>query len=50
MKMRSTCLGGIFRRGLDKEGLADKLAGSGVVLRIHYRRSDAVVTVDMYAE
>lgn len=42
-----TYLGGIFRRGLDKEGLADKLAGSGVVLRIRYTDPDAVVTVDM---
>lgn len=42
-----TYLGGIFRRGLEKEGLADKLAGSGVVLRVHYTDPDAVVTVDM---
>ncbi|WP_407684922.1 sterol carrier protein [Mycobacterium sp. HUMS_1102779] len=40
-------LGGIFRRGLEKEGLADKLAASGVVLRVHYTDPDAVVTVDM---
>jgi putative sterol carrier protein len=40
-------MGGIFRRGLEKEGLADKLAGSGVVLRVHYTDPDAVVTVDM---
>jgi putative sterol carrier protein len=40
-------LGGIFQRGLEKEGLADKLANSGVVLRVHYTDPDAVVTVDM---
>lgn len=42
-----TYLGGIFRRGLENDGLAEKLAGSGVVLRIHYTDPDAVVTVDM---
>ncbi|MGB5111281.1 MAG: SCP2 sterol-binding domain-containing protein [Mycobacterium sp.] len=42
-----TFLGGIFRRGLEKEGLADKLVSSGVVLRVHYTDPDAVVTVDM---
>lgn len=42
-----TYLGGIFRRGLDSDGLAEKLAGSGVVLRVHYTDPDAVVTVDM---
>ena len=40
-------LGGIFGRGLEKEGLGDKLASSGVVLRVHYTDPDAVVTVDM---
>ena len=40
-------LGGIFQRGLEKEGLADKLANSGVVLRVHYTDPTAVVTVDM---
>ncbi|HJT91741.1 MAG TPA: sterol carrier protein, partial [Mycobacterium sp.] len=29
-------LAGIFRRGLENEDLANRLAGSGVVLRIHY--------------
>ena len=42
-----TYLAGIFRRGLEVEWLADKLAGSGVVLRLHYTDPDAVVTVDM---
>lgn len=42
-----TYLAGIFRRGLEKEGLADKLSTSGVVLRVHYTDPDAVVTVDM---
>ncbi len=42
-----TFLAGIFRRGLEKEGLADKLVSSGVVLRVHYTDPDAVVTVDM---
>ena len=42
-----TYLAGIFRRGLKAEGLADKLASSGVVLRVHYTDPDAVVTVDM---
>ncbi len=42
-----TYLAGIFRRGLQKEGLADKLSTSGVVLRVHYTDPDAVVTVDM---
>ena len=42
-----TFLAGIFRRGLEKEGLADKLVNSGVVLRVHYTDPDAVVTVDM---
>ena len=42
-----TYMAGIFRRGLEVEGLADKLAGSGVVLRVHYTDPDAVVTVDM---
>src|SRR3546814_14515528 len=40
-------MAGIFRRGLEIEGLADKLAGSGVVLRVYYTDPDAVVTVDM---
>ncbi|WP_045824580.1 SCP2 sterol-binding domain-containing protein [Williamsia herbipolensis] len=40
-------LAGIFQRGLEVEGLADKLSGSGVVLRVHYTDPDAVVTVDM---
>jgi hypothetical protein len=40
-------LAGIFQRGLEVEGLGDKLAGSGVVLRVHYTDPDAVVTVDM---
>ncbi len=41
-------LAGIFRRGLENEDLANRLAGSGgVVLRIHYTDPDAVVTVDM---
>jgi hypothetical protein len=42
-----TYLAGIFRRGLEQEGLADKLVNSGVVLRVHYTDPDAVVTVDM---
>lgn len=42
-----TYLGGIFEVATKKEGLADKLAGSGVVLRIHYTDPDATVTVDM---
>jgi len=40
-------LAGIFRRGLENEDLANRLAGSGVVLRIHYTDPDAVLTVDM---
>lgn len=40
-------LAGIFRRGLEKDGLGDKLANSGVVLRVHYTDPNAVVTVDM---
>ena len=40
-------LGRIFEIGTKKEGLADRLASSGVVLRIHYTDPDAVVTVDL---
>lgn len=40
-------LGGIFEIGSKKEGLSDKLAASGVVLRIHYTDPDATITVDM---
>ncbi|MCD2188109.1 SCP2 sterol-binding domain-containing protein [Actinomycetospora soli] len=43
-------LGEIFRIGTKKDGLSEKLAASGVVLRIHYTDPDAVVTVDMPAE
>ena len=42
-----TYLGGIFELATKKDGLADKLAGSGVVLRIHYTDPDATITVDM---
>jgi putative sterol carrier protein len=40
-------LGGIFDVATKKEGLADKLAASGVVLRIHYTDPDSTITVDM---
>jgi len=39
-----TFLAGIFRRGLEKEGLADKLVNSGVVLRVHYTDPDKAAT------
>ena len=42
-----TYLGGIFELATTKEGLSDKLAASGVVLRIHYTDPDATITVDM---
>ncbi|MCX6463704.1 MAG: SCP2 sterol-binding domain-containing protein [Pseudonocardiales bacterium] len=42
-----TYLGGIFELATKKDGLADKLAGSGVVLRIHYTDPEATITVDM---
>jgi hypothetical protein len=42
-----TYLGGIFELATKKDGLSDKLAGSGVVLRIHYTDPDATITVDM---
>lgn len=40
-------LGGIFEVATKKDGLADKLAASGVVLRVYYTDPEAVVTVDM---
>lgn len=43
-------LGEIFRIGTKKDGLAEKLAASGVVLRIHYTDPDSVITVDMPAQ
>ncbi|MFE7198691.1 SCP2 sterol-binding domain-containing protein [Pseudonocardia alni] len=42
-----TYLGGIFELATKKDGLSDKLATSGVVLRIHYTDPDATITVDM---
>ncbi|NMI00545.1 SCP2 sterol-binding domain-containing protein [Pseudonocardia acidicola] len=42
-----TYLGGIFEVATKKEGLADKLAASGVILRIHYTDPDSTITVDM---
>lgn len=42
-----TYLGGIFELATKKDGLADKLATSGVVLRIHYTDPEATITVDM---
>lgn len=42
-----TYLGGIFQRGLKNEELADKLSGSGVILRINYTDPDATIVVDM---
>ena len=42
-----TYLGGIFELATKKDGLADKLAASGVVLRIHYTDPDSTITVDM---
>lgn len=42
-----TYLGGIFRRAMEQDGLASKLADSGVILRIHYTDPDAEITVDM---
>ena len=40
-------LGEIFRIGTKKEGLAERLASSEVVLRIEYSDPDAVVSVDL---
>lgn len=40
-------LGGIFEIGTKKDGLADKLAGSGLVLRVRYTDPAAVITVDL---
>ncbi|MCF7550737.1 SCP2 sterol-binding domain-containing protein [Pseudonocardia sp. WMMC193] len=45
-----TYLGGIFEIATKQEGLSDKLADSGVVLRIHYTDPDATITVDMPAK
>ena len=45
-----TYLGGIFELATTKAELADKLAASGVVLRIHYTDPDATITVDMPAK
>ena len=42
-------LGGIFEVATKKDGLADRLAASGVVLRVYYTDPEAVVTVDMGA-
>lgn len=42
-----TYLGGIFRRAMEQDTLASKLAESGVILRIHYTDPDAKITVDM---
>lgn len=42
-----TYLGGIFELATKKDGLSDKLATSGVVLRIHYTDPDSTITVDM---
>lgn len=42
-----TYLGGIFELATKTDGLADKLAGSGVVLRVNYTEPDATITVDM---
>lgn len=42
-----TYLGGIFELATKKDGLSDKLAASGVVLRIHYTDPDSTITVDM---
>lgn len=42
-----TYLGGIFELATKKDALSDKLAASGVVLRIHYTDPDATITVDM---
>lgn len=40
-------LGRIFEIAAEKDGLADKLSASAMVLRIQYSDPDAVVTVDM---
>ena len=45
-----TYLGGLFELATTKAELADKLAASGVVLRIHYTDPDATITVDMPAK
>ncbi|MBX8685914.1 sterol carrier protein [Mycobacterium vulneris] len=42
-----TYLGGIFQRAMEQNALADKLAKSGVILRIHYTDPNAKITVDM---
>ncbi|MFN6552259.1 SCP2 sterol-binding domain-containing protein [Mycolicibacterium septicum] len=42
-----TYLGGIFQRAMEQDALADKLAISGVILRIHYTDPNAKITVDM---